>query len=225
MLNLIKSIKSFFYSYKNGYSYSQFSEDKIISTICWAKKINIENYIDIGANHPVILNNSFYFYKMGIRGINIEPDKSMFKLLSNTRKSDINLNCAIGDQYQEKPFFRFENSMYNTSSLEERIELEKKNIKVIETDIVTFNTYNNIVETYLNRSAPTILFIDAEGYDSIIIKSIDYNLYPPKIICVETFVYGNGEKDFKLIDEIKGMGYSIISDTFVNTIFLRNDLV
>jgi FkbM family methyltransferase len=223
MKNFINTLYSFYFNYKEGYSYSQFGEDKIISNLCWANNINIKTYMDIGANHPIKFNNTFYFYKKGIRGVNIEPSKSVFSILNKHRKNDINLNIAIGPEAGENRLFKFHNNMYNTCSISECKNLENKKIYPIGTEQIITETYNSIVENYMNKEAPSILFIDAEGYDQFILDSIDFVNYGPEILCIETFVFAKEKKNLPLIDSVISKGYSVIADTFVNTIFKKNN--
>ncbi len=226
---MIRNIKKLFKK-KNiseyNASYSQYGEDQIILALLFLLKINKFNYIDIGANHPFNYNNTALFYEQGYTGINIEPDPSNFNLISNVRKNDINLNIGISDQLSTLKYYRFSDSVYNTFSRDEYLNLiNKTEIKFLNSQDIMVKTYDYIVEKYLNYNAPTILFIDTEGLDEIIIKSINFNKYAPSIMCVETFSYGKFEKDSDLINLLISKGYKVHADTFVNTILVREDLL
>ena len=49
---------------------SQNGEDLIIESLIPEQKKGF--YVDIGANHPIKLNNTFLFYSKGWKGINIK---------------------------------------------------------------------------------------------------------------------------------------------------------
>ena len=78
--------------------YGQHKEDKLIK-----KYLSIDpnetngKYIDIGTGEPIKINNSYYFYERGWRGILIEPHPRYYQLIKEERPEDIFLNIAITD--------------------------------------------------------------------------------------------------------------------------------
>ena len=90
MINIFNQIKDrakdlmdFRYTRK---SFSQFGEDLIIeSALNIIKEKNI-TYLDIGANHPFLISNTYYFYRNGSTGTLIEPDPTLYKDL---KKKDL----------------------------------------------------------------------------------------------------------------------------------------
>ncbi len=202
-------------------SYSQYGEDNIILLMIGLYKIQNPMYMDIGAHHPFRLSNTALLYKQGIRGTNIEPDPLLFKAFVKERKYDQNLNIGIHENEGEVIFYQFEKSEFNTFSKSAADQIEKNGIRMTGEIQVKVYTYNHVVEKYLAGATPDILFCDAEGLDDIIIKSIDYKRFGPKIICVETYTYGIGSKDNDIINFLVSKDYSIHADTFVNTIFIK----
>lgn len=221
--NIYNILKSEKFKYQKGISFSQFSEDLIIHTICRTYNINYTNYLDIGANHPIYFNNTYFQYRQGYTGINIEPNIKNWKMLEYTRAKDINLNIAISSFESLSKFYHFENSMYDTMSEFEVEKLEKKGIRIVSSSKILTRTYNTLCKEYFGDSPPNMLFIDTEGYEKKIIDTIDFMKYAPKLMCIETYSYGSSFKNLDLINIIKSYGYTLIADTFVNSIFLRND--
>lgn len=95
------SIKRYFVVYKDTIrstrkTYSQFGEDlivkEVISNIPPTKGI----YIEIGANQPTQISNTYLFYRLGFHGIVIEPNHQMTKLFKRFRPKDIHfeIGCA-----------------------------------------------------------------------------------------------------------------------------------
>jgi FkbM family methyltransferase len=72
-------------------SYSQYGEDLHISELI--EKISPDRqkdiYVDIGANHPMDLSNTYLFYRKGYRGVTIEPNTELIGLHKTFRKRDI----------------------------------------------------------------------------------------------------------------------------------------
>lgn len=158
--------------------YSQFGEDVFLKSLFFKQTTGY--YIDIGAFHPISGSNTYMFYKMGWRGINIEPNPSMFKLLKKYRKKDININKAISFYKGEANFninSVFSGIMDKNYIYQDRIQ---KKIKV-DTD-----TLKNILSSHLT-SVQSIDFmsIDCEGHDLNVLKSNDWELYRPRVIIVE----------------------------------------
>ena len=217
----IREIKNKFnLAFYNSKSFSQYGEDRIVYEMLGIYNLRLSTYMDIGANHPFVLNNTAFFYGMGLSGINIEPDPLLFSRFIKERKRDINLNIGVHQNKGNLKYYQFKRSEFNTFSEDTAKKTESCGIKKIGEIKVPVDTYNSVVEEYLNAKPPDILFLDAEGLDEIIIRSIDYTKYAPKIICVETFAFGVGVKNYDLIDYLIGNNYKIHADTFINTIFI-----
>ena len=76
MKSLLKKLlpRKFFEMRCLNKTYSQYGEDLILSSAIEYLKID-ENisYLDIGANHPMSLSNTYLLYKQGASGVLIEP--------------------------------------------------------------------------------------------------------------------------------------------------------
>lgn len=172
------------------------------------------------------MNNTAKFYLKGARGVNIEPDPTLFKSLIKERKDDINLNIGISSKKGKLDFYIMQAKTLNTFSHEEALEYERKHgYKIKETKKIEVNTLKFVIENYFNNKVPDFISIDVEGMDFEIIKEIDYN-NPPKIICVETISFsetGRGKKNYELIEFVKDKGYINYADTNINTIFVLKD--
>lgn len=57
----------------------QEGEAILLKKIFTTKKIKEGFYDDIGAHHPFRYSNTYIFYQIGWRGINIEPNKKVMK--------------------------------------------------------------------------------------------------------------------------------------------------
>lgn len=208
-------------------SYSQSGEDMIVDFIFKTRNINNPTYLDIGAHHPYFLSNSAFFYKKECRGINIEPNPHLFKAFPKYRVEDINLNIGVGRANEFLKFHIMSANTMSTFSSAEAEKLEKEyGMKIMETIDVSVMTIDSILTKYNDGKFPDFLSLDVEGVDFDILKSIDYQVSYPKVICVETISYsetGEGEKDTKIRTFLEGKGYMVFADTYINTIFVRKD--
>lgn len=206
-------------------SFSQCGEDLIVKFIFDCLGINNPTYIDIGAHHPHYISNTALFYKNGCRGINIEPDPTLFKAFLKHRKEDINLNIGISDSSGELDFYIISSPTLNTFSKEEAEKYAQEgDFKIKSIEKIKVKTLKNVLDEFSNGVFPQFLTIDAEGVDEIIIKEINFENNYPIVICIETISFstsGNGIKNTDLINFIIDNGYMLYADTHINTIFVR----
>jgi FkbM family methyltransferase len=209
-------------------SFSQCGEDLIVKFIFDCLGIHSPTYIDIGAHHPHYISNSALFYKNGCRGINIEPDPTLFKEFLKHRGEDKNLNIGISDSNSELDFYIISSPTLNTFSKEEAEKYAQEgDFKIKSIEKIKVKTLKNVLDEFSNGVFPQFLTIDAEGVDELIIKEIDFENNYPIVICIETISFstsGNGIKNTKLIEFIESKGYILYADTNINTIFVRKSL-
>lgn len=227
MLNFFKKEKkldSFYYKK----SYSQSGEDLIIDFIFEQLKIKTPTFLDIGAHHPFYINNTYYFYLKGSRGVNIEPDPSLIHTFKQFRDNDINLNVGLGFKEKEEvaDFYMMTAKTLNTFSKDEAERIQNygtyKIDNVIQVKLVPVNT---IFENFFSVT-PNFVSIDIEGLDYNVIKEIDFGKYRPEVLCVETLSYTENKtekKQYEIIDYMLEKGYFVYADTFINTVFVNRE--
>lgn len=210
-------------------SYSQFGEDIIMWRMLERYKVNDITYLDIGANHPILCSNTYNFYLRGYRGVLIEPNSVLCEQIRKVRPGDKCLNIGIGGENQkEADYYMFakENSPMNTFSKEEAMNYEKEGFaiqKVVKLPLVDINT---IIEENFPGS-PTIISLDVEGLDDVILQKLNFEKFQPLLICVETVSFNvKGEliKKNNILDLLAQKGYFVYADTHVNTIFCSRKL-
>jgi FkbM family methyltransferase len=209
-------------------SYSQCGEDLIIRFIFNLLKNANPTYIDIGANHPTLLNNTYLFYKEGSKGITIEPNLSLHKKLKGKRRRDINLCMGISDTPGSMDFYRFHPHTMSTFSKDEAEKLQNEYGYILEEVIkVKLDTLQSIISKYCNGIFPDLLSLDVEGLDEQILRSIDFEKSTPTIIVTETshfsMTYKEDLKRTDIIEFLKSKGYIAYADTLINTIFVKKD--
>ncbi len=206
-------------------SYAQTGEDIIINFLIDAKRIKNFSYLDIGANHPSKFNNTYKFYEQGYKGVNIEPDPSIFKILNKARKRDINLNIGIAAySNDEADFYIMKTPVLNTFSEVEAKNLVKKGITSINKVVkIKLQTIASIIDEYFKIDGPTFINLDVEGLDEEILRTFPFGKYRPYLFCIETVHYSNdasSDKRVEIIEIMKENGYKIFADTYVNTLFI-----
>jgi FkbM family methyltransferase len=232
MKNLFRKIITRYILPDSQVAYAQSGEDLILAHLFYKAGIQHPSYLDIGANHPAFISNSYYFYLRGSTGVCIEPNPYLYKKIKKTRPKDIVINAGVGiTEEAEADFYLFPDSAHGLSTFSKAEadywgkEGMKNAGKIAYEKVITVPlvTINSIIEKHF-RDCPDFISLDVEGLDLAILKSLDYTRYSPKVICVETLLYGANQRETKneeVINFLKGKGYVIYADTYVNTIFTK----
>jgi FkbM family methyltransferase len=209
-------------------SYSEYGEDIIIYKLL--KRFNLSDitYIDIGANHPVRGSNTYFFYTLGHSGFLVEPNAELCNKLRDVRPKDTILNFGISNgDATEANYYMFAPDCWgmNTFSEKEAKHIESEGFPIKKVVKLPLRNINNIIKEYKIFN-PTILSIDVEGLDEMILSELDFNLCKPFIICVESVsftLHGEFKKRESLMKLIESKGYFVYADTHTNTIFCSRE--
>ena len=212
-------------NFKFFFNNSQFGEDKKIIKLFKEEKKG--TYLDLGCFHPIRQNNTYLFYKLGWKGINVDLNPLTIELFNIARPNDINICVAIsGKKGSKNLFFDHELSSLNTISKNHTLFLReafnKTNLKKkrLKTD-----TLNNILKK--NRiNKIDFMNIDIEGNELEVLKTINFNKLDIKVICIEIVnyeFYSNKIKinKKKIFSILKKNNYRLKFKTFVNYIFVK----
>jgi hypothetical protein len=94
-------------------SYSANFEDLIFQRIFGSQAHG--TFVDVGAEHPILGNDTYALYLRGWRGLNFEPNASYHELLVKDRPDDNNLLLALSSSAaQSKTYFEVENTGLST---------------------------------------------------------------------------------------------------------------
>jgi FkbM family methyltransferase len=212
-------------------AYAQSGEDLILANLFAKLGIAKPTYIDIGANHPSFISNTYYFYLRGSSGLCIEPNPVLAAKLRRARPRDTVLNVGVGvTSARSADFYQFPYSAHGLGTFSKKEAdywasvgmrgLGKINYeKVIQVPLASLN---DLMTDYLT-AAPAFVSLDVEGMDLPILESVDFDR-APRVWCIETLGYDDNQgerKETDIIDFMVGRGYSVYADTHINTIFLR----
>ena len=211
----------------DGYAvktYSQEGEDMILRRI-FSEKIN-GLFVDVGAHHPKRFSNTYYFYKRGWSGINIDAMPGSMRLFDLMRPRDINLEVPVGTGELDMVYHVFDETALNS-------------FDATQADKVTSNTNTNryklknkihmkakTLESVLDEALPKgaaidFLTIDTEGRELDVVRSNNWQKHRPDVVLLE--VLGSTWQGLASDDAVRHMknnGYEVFAKTF-NTVFLR----
>jgi FkbM family methyltransferase len=207
-------------------SYSQEGEDMILRRIF--DKINKGFYVDIGAYHPKKFSNTYYFYKMGWNGINVDAMPGSMSKFKSVRKRDINLEIPVSSKKQKLTYYAFNEPALNSFNKElSESRNGKDGYKIIfEKDIET-KTLKDILDDYLPNDIKEIDFlsIDVESLDYDVLISNDWQKYRPKLILIEDLNFKiNNLENSNIYNFLKKYDYSFFAKTVNTHFFKRNDI-
>lgn len=197
-------------------SYSQHQEDLLIDLILQSRKTGF--YVDVGANDPVYNSNTKRFYDRGWSGINIEPGAAAFKKLCESRPRDINLNLGVAQGKEVLQFFHLPNdttlSSFNKEATARMAKQHGLSASLLSTKVEA-EPLRDILTQYLNGRHIDFMSVDAEGFDSQVLKSNNWNLFRPSVVLVEI----NNEHD-EIIQYMSECGYLLIFNNPWNGLFI-----
>jgi FkbM family methyltransferase len=206
-------------------SYAQEGEDLVLARILGELKISKGFFVDIGAHHPTRYSNTYYFYRRGWRGINVDALPGTKKLFQRMRSRDITIECGVGSQEGVLKYFAFNEPALNTFSEEEARKKEHPPYHIINTLQIPVVTLKQILDDYLPAKTPIdFLTIDAEGFDHEIVSSNDWNLYRPRVVLVE--LLNTDIRDLEThptAQVLNRHNYRIIAKTFNTYFFVANE--
>lgn len=207
-------------------SYSQCGEDMIADFVFNTLGIAHPIYIDVGAHHPIELNNTYYFYTQGSMGICIEPNPELIGGFKSVRNRDICLNIGVGSGVQKKlDYYTMSSNTLNTFSKEKAMEYVDSGQQILNTTQIDVFPINYILQNFFkNNVKPNFVSIDTEGLELAILKEFDFNSYRPEVFCVETISYSAYRseqiKDTEISEYMKSKGYLLYADTYINSLFV-----
>jgi FkbM family methyltransferase len=202
-------------------SYSQEGEDMILKRIFEGQQKGF--YVDVGAHHPKRFSNTYFFYKKGWTGINIDAMPGSMRAFNKKRPKDINIECPISTKEKKLKYYIFNDPALNGFSEELSRERHNKTIySIVSTIELQTKKLSDILKEYLPKNTTIdFLSIDAEGLDMDVLESNDWTIYKPKVILVEIL---NKSMESLINDKItiflKKHNYLIYAKC-VNTVFFK----
>ncbi len=135
-------------------------------------------FVDVGANHPVILSQTWALEQKGWSGVLVEPNPEMFKLLCEQRPRSRSVPAAVGVESGEVDLFLGVIHQHSTlapilgdpmSGRKVRVPLRTLDSILSETGVTTID----------------FLSIDVEGHELKVLQGLNLEKYAPGLILVE----------------------------------------
>jgi FkbM family methyltransferase len=166
-------------------SYSQEGEDMILRRIFDGRPHGF--YVDVGAHHPRRFSNTFFFYRRGWSGINIEPNPDGMREFRAERTRDINLQLGVSDRPGKLTYYLFDEPALNTFDGELVAQrLDTTPYKVIAKQEIAVERLDAILGQYMTVERKiSFLTVDVEGLDLSVLMSNDWDRFRPECVLAE----------------------------------------
>ena len=198
--------------------YSQEGEDILADRLLGGREKGF--YIDIGAHHPRRFSSTYYFYRKGWSGINIEPNPELYKLFSKWRPRDINLNAGLYSKPVELKYYYFEEPALNTFSADAAAENLASQHKLVKTKNIAVTTLSKALEGLQVMELIDLMNIDTEGSEWEIIRTNDWTKIRPELLLIELKAETiEWLLNSEIVKFLNGFKYRLIAKLFNTVIF------
>ncbi|MGL6076608.1 MAG: FkbM family methyltransferase [Fimbriiglobus sp.] len=201
-------------------SYAQNHEDVVLARVFPSHQ---GFYIDIGAASPTHHTITRHFYELGWTGINVEPLRRFYDQLVEYRPKDTNLNFAIADNDESRPFYVCEDSI-GMSTLDRGIASHLPATALNEDLLIPCMTLASLCEQYVDDRQIDFLKIDVEGYEKQVLQGMDFQKWRPIVLLIEATEPGTtipSHHDWEPIAINAGYTFTLFDG--VNRFYVRNE--
>ena len=209
-------------------STSTCGEDRILSYLLRNRQNGF--FVDVGAYHPITASNTYIFYQLGWRGINIDPAPGSMKAFRDVRPEDTNLEIAIGLAEGEETYYMLGGRHDQMNTFERPFQeylLDEIAVDPSQRRAISVKVYplSSVLQTH-TKAGDSIDFmsVDVEGRERIVLQSNDWDRYRPIVVMVEDHApMRDGTCASPVVDLMRSARYSCAYKTPNETIFLNHD--
>jgi FkbM family methyltransferase len=156
-------------------------------------------YVDVGAHHPLQRNNTHLLFKRGWTGINVDVNEFSIDLFNYLRPNDINLQIAISDNNGEITFY-FQKNFSQLNTTDKKVAKEHFNNNFKEKKVKCQSIDSILKNSQFKNKEIDFLNIDVEVAEMKVLKTLNFKIYHPKVICIEILGYRDLDQDQREIN-------------------------
>lgn len=204
--------------------FSQFGEDASIAAFLRVIGRACQSYLDVGANDPVVHNNTYLFYRDGGRGTLFEANPVIARRLRRKRPHDVIVNMGVvpeGSGTLDLHVMDMDGLSTLSDSWRDKIASEQMatTLNVVTVPVLGIN---DLLLQHAPEPPIDFASLDIEGLDYDVLSAWDFDRWRPFLFCIETAVVSanNYSKDDRFGALMAERGYRPLFNTFANTIFI-----
>jgi FkbM family methyltransferase len=193
-------------------SYSQHGEDVVIADFLSNYELRGSVYVDVGANHPSDISNSYLLYRKGFNGIIVEPNQELAGLFKKFRPKDIALAIGCSNENAILPFH-----VSKTPVLSSFANTREANVyKTLYLPVIRLDD----AIRHLEFDFISLLSIDVEGLNFEVLQGARKTIDRALMICLEY----DSEEDRQKFSQVLGDGFDLYREMGCNLIFVNRSL-
>jgi FkbM family methyltransferase len=198
-------------------AYSEHQEDAWI--LGELRKLDLTGgiYVEVGANHPTRISNTYLLYRHGLRGVVIEPDPALLRLHKRVRPRDIAVGVGCGQSASLGRFHVL--SRHVLSSFSREHVSTNADVKVVKVELLPVLPLDTVLAA-LDHEWIYFLSIDTEGSDDQVLAGATETLRRTLFLCVEAY---NAEMEGRVRSLLRD-DYAFVRRAGINMIFLNRQL-
>lgn len=192
--------------------FAQNNEDDFYGEYLNLNKEYQGKYLDIGAGSPSLISNTEILYKLGWKGLCVEPNLALKEEWRLTRPNDILVQDIIMDVPSS---FKMIDSVVEGSWLYE--EYLRNNTHPVR--IVNAITLKQLLDKYPEFYDVDLFSLDVELREAKVLATVDFTKFTPKLIIIEKQIRGIDSKP--LWEHLLLSYYNSVKEFSGNTFYLR----
>ena len=173
----------------------------------------------MGCFHHKKHSNTYLLHKRGWTGVNIDMEKDKVKLFNICRPNDYNVVAAISNDEKNVKIYR--NQKYGVSST--IVDGIINSDDIIDQNVIRTKTLDSVLKhsPFKNKKID-LLNIDTEGNDFNVLISLNFKIYQPEIIIIESHLNNiEGILKSEIYNFLINKKYSLVSWNLYSLIFKK----
>lgn len=166
------------------HAYSQEGEDLALARLFGEQDRGL--YVDVGAHHPLRFSNTYWAYRRGWSGINVDATPGFDVAFKRWRRRDLNITAFVSPEEGQHTFTLYAEAALNTG-VDSRVTELKNRLGIVGREVaVPALQLKTILERHLGSEAPLdLLTIDVEGNELGVLLSNDWSRFRPRVVVIE----------------------------------------
>jgi FkbM family methyltransferase len=193
-------------------SYSQHGEDVVIADFLSHYDLRGSVYVDVGANHPSDISNSYLLYRKGFNGIIVEPNQELAGLFKKFRPKDIALAIGCSNENAILPFHVSKTPVLSSFA-------NTRDANVYKTLYLPVIRLDDAIR-HLEFEFISLLSIDVEGLNYEVLQGARKTIDRALMICLEY----DTDEDRQKFSQALGDGFDLYREMGCNLIFVNKAL-
>jgi FkbM family methyltransferase len=173
-------------------SFAQSGEDRFLLDYFGERR---GTYVDLGANHPYVLSNTYLLYRRGWHGMTVEPLSHAVRQHRFWRPRDLCIHAGVGEKNGVLDFYEFCYAALSTFDRDRAEQLIRNGAVLRHVHQVQMLSMASLCHRVSEElGGMDLLSIDIEGMDGLILRDENWQFLKPRLIIYEEPA-GQTEKD------------------------------